>query len=97
MGAAASAVAIVANRMTNPGQLSVLRTLAAFGVGFAIYELMLLGFAHVAGDLDTFRPSIVALVGRNEAEWLGGLLAVHLLLTSRAPRWFGAMPTLRLA
>jgi hypothetical protein len=97
IGFAAVAVAMVANLMTDRGRLSAMRTLGAFAVGFVIYEVILFAVAHVAGGLATFTPSIIALIGRNEAEWLVGLFAIHLLLTSRAPRWFGPMPTLRLA
>ncbi len=97
MGVAALAVALAAGVMTDRRRLSALRTLAAFGVGFALYETILFAFAHVAGGLGTFSPAIVALIARNEAEWLVVLFGAYLLLTSRAPRWFGAMPALRLA
>lgn len=96
-GVAALAVTLAASFAVDRKRLSALRTVSAFALGFALYEGLLFAFANVAGGVDTFTPAIIAQLLRNECLWLAGLAAVHLLLTWRAPRWFGRTPALNLA
>jgi hypothetical protein len=97
-GVAALAVVLAASFVVDRTRLSVLRTVGALALGFALYEGLLFGFAQLnGGGTATFTPAIVAQIGGNEVVWLAGLAAVHLMLTWRAPRWFGRRPALSLA
>jgi hypothetical protein len=78
------------------GRLSLARLAAASVLGFAAYEGLMFAWGLVGGGLSTFTPAIAAQIAMNEAVWLMALAAVHLLLTWRAPRLFGAAPTLSL-
>lgn len=97
LGVAALAVVPVARHIARPGHLSAIRLLAAFAAGFIVYEALLFGFAHLAGGVGSFTPAIVARIALNDGGWFVALAAIHLALTSGAPRWFGARPALRLA
>lgn len=97
-GAAALAVVLMASFAVDRSRLSALRTAVAFVLGFALYEGLLFGFSRLTGGgTATFTREIVAQIAGNEAIWLAGLAAVHLLLTWRAPRLFGPTPALSLA
>ena len=97
LGVAGLAAMLAASLLVGRGGVSALRLVTAFVAGFAVYEGLLFAFALAAGGLETFAPPIVARIAANEGVWLAGLAAVHLLLTWRAPRLFGAAPALRLA
>lgn len=71
--------------------------LLAFGAAFVAYEAMLFAFALVAGGTETFTPGIVVQLLVNDGLWFVGLSALYLSLARLAPRWFGAVPTLRFA
>lgn len=62
--------------------------LALAGVaGFAAFEALLYGYAHLAGGLGTFTPAIIGQLALNEGLWLAALLAARALLHRAAPRW----------
>lgn len=92
--AAALAAAVV---LGMPNRLTATRLAAGFIAGFATYELLLFGYAHGAGGLDTFSADIVGMIALNDGLWFVGLLGLRLMLSTVAPRLFGPRPALRLA
>ena len=78
-------------------ELSALRMLGAFLVGFFVYEGALFGFALVVGGTETFTMPIAGQIFANDALWFAGLSAGYWLLTTTAPKLFGPAPRLRLA
>lgn len=97
LGIAALAAMVAASRIVGRDRTSLSRLLAAFALSFALYEGLLLGFAYLAGGLDTFAPSVVWQIASNDGAWFAALMMLHIVLTSSAPRWFGADPAPRLA
>lgn len=83
--------------------LGTMKDLAAFRLGaalagaFVAYEVLLFGFASIAGGLETFTPTVVAQIAANEAVWCVALVALRIALTSTAPRLFGPAPAMRFA
>lgn len=97
LGLASMAAMLIARRVIGANSGSVAHLVAAFVVAFAVYELLLFGFALVAGGTETFAPAIVLQILVNDASWFAGLTALHLVLTRVAPGRFGPAPRLRLA
>lgn len=97
IGGATLAAMVVARAVVGDRPLVSLRTVTAFLVAFATYELLLYAVALFAGGLETFSAAIVADIFRNDAMWFAGLVALHLVLTRAAPRRFGPAPVLRVA
>lgn len=95
IGVAALAATVVARAIVDA--FAVPRLVAALVAGFAAYELLLFGFAHVMGGLGTFTPAIVGQIAANEALWFVVLVGVRFALTRALPRWFGTPATLRFA
>src|SRR5687768_6874005 len=61
LGAASLAAMAVARTVVGwTGELVATRLAAAFVAAFAAYEILLFGFAGLAGGLETFTPGIVA-------------------------------------
>lgn len=94
---ASLAALATAQRVGGGRGMAVGRLLMAFAAAFAVYEALLFGVALFAGGLATFTPAIVARIAANDAIWFAGLVVLHLMLTSAAPRVFGRAPALRLA
>lgn len=69
------------------------RLVLAAIAAFAADELLLYGYAHLAGGLATFTPSIIGELALNEGLWLVALLAARALLHRTAPRWVPARAT----
>lgn len=86
LGVASIAAAFVARAaMRGQRAFAAAPMLAAFGAAFVAYEVLLFGFAMVAGGVDTFAPSIVLRILLNEATWFAGLVALYAVLTRAAP------------
>lgn len=79
------------------GVLGLTRTVAAFVVAFAVYEVALYGSAVLLGGVENFTPAIIAMIGTNDAAWFAGMMAVHLLITTALPARFGRRPRLAIA
>jgi hypothetical protein len=94
--AAALGAMIAASLIVARGRMSAARLAAGLVLGFAAYEGLMFAWGLAGGGLTTFTPAIVAQIALNEAIWLTGLAAAQLVLTWRAPRLFGAAPTLSL-
>lgn len=88
LGLAAMAVVLSADRLLRARPLMPLRVVGVFVAGFALFELLLLSFAAVAGGLETFTPAIVLRLFANDALWLCVLGALYVVLTRGAPRWY---------
>lgn len=97
LGIAALAAMLAAGRVVGRDRTSLSRLISAFALSFALYEALLLGFAYIAGGLETFAPSVVLQIVSNDGVWLAALAMLHIVLKSSAPRWFGSAPALRLA
>lgn len=89
LGAASLGAWAVAGAVLRHGVWDARLVLAA-GAGFAVDELLLYGYAHLAGGLGTFTPAIIGQLALNEGLWLAALLAVRALLHRAAPRWVPA-------
>ena len=96
---AAALAAMAAARAVDGGttETTVTRLFAGFALAFAVSETALFAFASVVGGVETFAPAIVAQLALNETLWFAGLVALHIVLTRSAPRWFGPSAALRLA
>lgn len=92
-----TALAVAHRTIGNDRDLVATHLILACASAFAAFEAILFAFANTAGGLETFTPSIIALLARNEALWLGALAALRLLATGWAPAVFGAPPRVRLA
>ena len=98
LGVGALFAAVVAQSVLRPGARMVAVPMAvAFMAAFAGYELLLFGFALIAGGTETFAPAIVLRIFTNDAMWFVSLAALHQLLTRTAPGLFGPAPALRFA
>lgn len=97
LGVAGVASLLVARRVLGGTAPTAVRLGLAFGAAFAAYELLLFAFSLVAGGTGTFTPSIVLSILANDAAWLVGMAALHIVLTRAAPRLFGTPAALRLA
>lgn len=82
----------VLNRMRSLPVL--LRLGVAFLVSFGIYELALVGPVVFLGDLQTFRPAIVAELGLVNAVSLVGIVALNEVLAALCRPWLGRIPRL---
>lgn len=80
--AAFAAIRTVATRA--PGLLALL---GASALGFVAYELVLYAYGLSGGGTGAFTPAIVALLAKNEALWLAGLLVVREAVRRFAPGW----------
>ncbi|WP_052508028.1 hypothetical protein [Sphingomonas hengshuiensis] len=90
LGAASMAALGIAIAILRRGVWDARLVLAALA-GFGGFELLLYGYAHLAGGLGTFTPAIVGQLALNEGLWLAGLLAARALLHRAAP---GLVPAL---
>jgi hypothetical protein len=91
---AAAGAALAASLAVARGRLSAARLAGGFALGFAAYEGLMFAWGLAGGGTATFTAAIVGQIAGNEVIWLAGLAAAHLLLTWRAPRLFGAAPSL---
>ena len=91
----ASVVALFVARRLGGSSPSAGRLVITFAAAFAGYETVLYIFALAAGGSGTFTPAIVLRILANDAAWLVGLAALHILLTRAAPRIFGQLSVLR--
>ena len=96
-GATVAALVIAQRTIGNDRDLVATRLILAGALAFVTFEAILFAFANMAGGLETFTPSIVALLARNEALWLAALTALRLIATGWAPAIFGAPPRVRFA
>lgn len=87
LGGTLAALIVARTVLARPGP-AALRLPAAFAAAFVAYEVLLYGFAHIAGGTQNFSPAIVGEVLLNDALWFAGLLAVHAALTRVAPATF---------
>ena len=96
IGAAAVAGAIVAwvilNRLRSRPVL--VRLSLALMMSFAAYELALVAPVAFLGDLETFRPAIVAELGLVNAGSLAGMVALNEILAASCRPWLGRIPRL---
>lgn len=97
LGGTSLAAMIAARLVVDRSRPSLSRMIAAFLASFVLYEALLLGFAYVVGGLETFAPSVVRQIAANDGAWLAVLAILRIVLTSSAPRWYGAAPAPRLA
>jgi hypothetical protein len=72
----------------------LLRLSVALMVSFAIYELALVAPVALIGDLETFRPAIVAELGLVNAVSLVGMIALNEILAALCRPWLGRIPRL---
>ncbi|HYJ03667.1 MAG TPA: hypothetical protein VEX43_00915 [Chthoniobacterales bacterium] len=72
----------------------LLRLGVALLVSFGIYELALIGPVVFLGDLETFRPAIVAELGLVNAFSLVGMIALNEVLAALCRPWLGRIPRL---
>jgi hypothetical protein len=82
----------VLNRMRSRPVL--LRLGVALLASFATYELMLLVAVVFLGDLETFRPAIVAELGFVNVVSLTGMIALNEILAALCRPWLGRIPRL---
>ncbi len=97
-GAALLAASLTAMLVAHLGRAMAGRTFALaarFIAAFVTFEGLLFAFAHLAGGLETFTPTIVARIGLNDAIWFVLLVGLNFLLTRTAPQWFGSVSVLR--
>jgi len=86
IGAAAlAAYAVVAAVLFRANTL--LPLLAGAALGFVAYELVLYAYGVAGGGTGAFTPAIVALLAKNEALWLAGLLVAREAVVRLAPGW----------
>ena len=97
IGAASVAALLVARAVLDRRSGMAAGLATAFLGAFVAYEALLFGFALVAGGVGTFTPAIVLRILGNDALWGAGLMALHLVLSRAAPRWFAATPKLQRA
>jgi hypothetical protein len=72
----------------------LLRLGLAFLVCFGIYELTLLTAVVFLGDLETFRPAIVAELGLINAVSLIGMVGLNEVVAVLCRPWLGRIPRL---
>lgn len=72
----------------------LLRLGVAFLASFAGYEVTLLAPVLLLGDLETFRPEIVAQLGFINAVSLAGMIALNEVLAAWCRPWLGRIPRL---
>ena len=87
IGAAAMAALFGARRVTAGGADTV-ATPVAFGLGFVLFEGLLLLFALAVGGIETFTPEIVGAILLNDAIWCAGLFLLHAVLVRAVPQMF---------
>jgi hypothetical protein len=73
---------------------AVVRLSVALLASFAVYELVLFVAAVFLGNLETFRPWIVAQLGWINAASLLGMIVLNELAAMIGKRWVGRMPRL---
>jgi len=96
IGAAAVAGTIAAWAVLNRMRFSpvLLRLSVALVVSFGIYELALVAPVVFLGELETFRPAIVAELGLVNAVSLAGIIALNEILAALCRPWLGRIPRL---
>ena len=70
----------------------LLRLGVAFLVSFVTYELTLLVAVVFLGDLETFRPAILAELGFVNVVSLAGMIALNEVLAALCRPWLGRIP-----
>jgi hypothetical protein len=70
------------------------RLVAALLVSFGIYEVTLFAAVVFLGDLETFRPAVVAQLGFINAVSLAGMVILNELLAALCRPWLGRIPRL---
>jgi hypothetical protein len=83
---------LVLNRMR--ARPALLRLGVGLVASFATYELTLLAAVVFLGDLETFRPAIVAQLGFINAVSLAGLVLLNELAAALCRPWLGRIPRL---
>jgi hypothetical protein len=96
IGGAAVATTIVASVVMKymPSRSAPLRLGLALVLSFAVCELMLLGAAVFFGDLETFRPAIVAQLAFINATSLIGMVVLNEVAAALCRPWLGRIPRL---
>lgn len=96
IGVAAIVATIVASVVVKymSSRSAPLRLGVALFVSFAAYETTLLPAAVFFGDLETFRPAIVAQLGLINAISLGGMVVLNEVLSALCRPWLGRIPRL---
>lgn len=84
-----AAWAVVKRMRTRP---VFLRLGVALLASFAAYELVLLAPVALRGDLETFRPGLVAELGLVNALSLAGMIALNEVLAALCRPWLGRIP-----
>jgi hypothetical protein len=90
----AALAAYAAIRAITARSHGLLPLLGGAALGFVAYELVLYAYGLAGGGTGAFTQAIVALLAKNEALWLAGLLAVRGAVLRLAPGW---SPTARAA
>ena len=83
---------VVLNHMQSRAVL--LRLGVALLVSFGIYQLTLLAAVVFLGDLETFRPAIVAQLGLINAVSLVGMIVLNEVAAAVCRSWLGRIPRL---
>ena len=96
IGGAAAAGTLVAWLVLNRtlSRSVLLRLSVALLASFATYELTLLGAVVFLGDLETFRPAILAELGFVNVVSLTGMIALNEILAALCKPWLGRIPRL---
>ena len=76
-------------RQVTAGGADPVATPVAFGLGFVLFEGLLLLFALAVGGVDTFTPEIVVAILLNDAIWCVGLFLLHAFLARAVPQMIG--------
>ena len=96
IGGAAVVGTVVAWLVLNrtPSRWVLLRLSIALLASFVIYELALLGAVVFVGDLETFRPAILAELGVVNLVSLAGMIVLNEILGAVCKSWLGRIPRL---
>lgn len=96
IGVAAVVTTIVASVVVKYGSLwaAPLRLGIALLVSFAAYEIALLPAGVFFGDLETFRPAIVAQIGMINGVALVAMVVLNEVIAALGRPWLGRMPRL---
>jgi len=62
------------------GKAAAIRAPLALGAAFAVYQLMLRGYASFGGGAENFSAEIVSAVALNDTLWFAGLFALRFVI-----------------
>jgi hypothetical protein len=96
IGGAAVGTTIVASLLMKYGSFRAapLRLGVTLLLGFAFYEMTLLGAAVFLGGFETFRPAVVAQLALVNAFSLAGMVVLNELAAALCRPWLGRIPRL---